>query len=66
MPDLSDPAALRPRGRKRALMLLALSAAIMTICMGLRQSLGLFLRPMTIDLGVTASSVSFVLALQNI
>jgi predicted MFS family arabinose efflux permease len=50
----------------RTLVLLALSAAILSLCMGLRQSLGLFMRPMTIDLGITASAFSFALALQNI
>jgi predicted MFS family arabinose efflux permease len=34
--------------------------------MGLRQSLGLFMRPMTLDLGISASSFGFIIALQNI
>jgi predicted MFS family arabinose efflux permease len=57
---------LAARWPARVLVLLALSAAIMSICMGLRQSLGLFMRPMTLDLGITASAFSFSLAIQNI
>src|SRR5574337_1750343 len=34
--------------------------------MGLRQSLGLFMRPMTLDLGVSAATFGFSIALQNI
>lgn len=46
--------------------LLIASATIMTLAMGLRQSLGLFLQPMTIDLGISASTFSFMVALQNL
>jgi predicted MFS family arabinose efflux permease len=34
--------------------------------MGLRQSLGLFMRPMTLDLGISAATFGFAIALQNI
>lgn len=34
--------------------------------MGLRQSLGLFMRPMTLDLGISAATFGFSIALQNI
>jgi predicted MFS family arabinose efflux permease len=34
--------------------------------MGLRQSLGLFMRPMTVDLGISAATFGFSIALQNI
>ncbi len=46
-------------------MLLLVSAAILTLCMGLRQGLGLFLRPVTADLGISVSAFSFALALQS-
>ncbi|HTO48451.1 MAG TPA: MFS transporter [Burkholderiales bacterium] len=46
--------------------LLLVSGLIISICMGLRQSLGLFMRPITLDLGVSAAAFSFSLALQNI
>jgi len=48
------------------LLLLVLSGAIISICMGLRQSLGLFMRPMAIDTGITAATFGFSIALQNI
>ena len=48
------------------ILLLVLSGVIISICMGLRQSLGLFMRPMTLDLGISAASFGFAIALQNI
>ena len=48
------------------LLLLVLSGAIIAICMGLRQSLGLFMRPMTVDLGISAATFGFAIAMQNI
>ena len=52
---------------KRSLLpLILLSGLIISICMGLRQSLGLFMRPMGAELGITAASFGFSIALQNI
>jgi MFS family permease len=48
------------------IVLLVLSGTIISICMGLRQSLGLFVRPMAIDAGVSAATFGFAIALQNI
>lgn len=48
------------------LVLLLLSGLIISLCMGLRQSLGLFMRPMTLDLGISAATFGFTIALQNI
>ena len=48
------------------ILLLVLSGLIISICMGLRQSLGLFMRPMTLELGISAASFGFAIALQNI
>jgi predicted MFS family arabinose efflux permease len=45
-------------------MLLWLCAAILSLCTGLRQSMGLFLPPMARELGVSASAFSFAVALQ--
>ena len=54
-------------GKSRSmLVLLVVSGLIISLCMGLRQSLGLFMRPITLDLGVSAAAFSFSLALQNI
>src|SRR5215510_5006933 len=52
---------------KRPLVLLIiLSGLIISLCMGLRQSLGLFMRPMGAELGITAAAFGFSIALQNI
>src|SRR5438105_7788356 len=48
------------------LLLILLSGLIISLCMGLRQSLGLFMRPMTLDLGISAATFGFTIALQNI
>jgi predicted MFS family arabinose efflux permease len=47
-------------------LLVALSGAIISLCMGMRQSLGLFMQPMNIDLGISAAAFGFSIALQNI
>lgn len=52
--------------RRALILLLVLSGAIISICMGMRQSLGLFMRPMGVDLGITAAAFGFSIALQNI
>jgi predicted MFS family arabinose efflux permease len=52
--------------RRTMLLLLMLSGLIISLCMGLRQSLGLFMRPLTLDLGISAATFGFSLALQNI
>ena len=52
--------------RRDMILLLVLSGTIISICMGLRQSLGLFMRPMTLDLGISAATFGFTIALQNI
>ena len=52
--------------RRAMLVLLVLSGLIISICMGLRQSLGLFMRPMTLELGISAATFGFAIAVQNI
>jgi len=52
--------------RRAMILLLILSGVIISICMGLRQSLGLFMRPMTVDAGISAATFGFSIALQNI
>src|SRR5205085_4920443 len=42
------------------------AALLLTLGMGLRQSLGLFLPPVTRDLGVTAAQFTLSIAIQNI
>ena|SRR5689334_1777726 len=55
-----------PADRRAMLVLLALSGVIIALCMGLRQSLGIFMRPMTVELGLSAATFGFAIALQNI
>ncbi len=52
--------------RNLMLALVVLSGIIISLGMGLRQTLGLFMRPMTVDLGVSVATFGFSLALQNI
>jgi predicted MFS family arabinose efflux permease len=60
-------AAMNPPAQRRALLvLLVFSGIIISICMGLRQSLGLFMRPMTVEFGISAATFGFSIALQNI
>ncbi|QPC92626.1 MFS transporter [Mesorhizobium sp. INR15] len=48
------------------LVTMIVAGAVLSLCMGLRQSLGLFLQPMRAELGVSASAFGFALALQNL
>lgn len=50
----------------RLWLLLGLSSLVLTLCMGMRQSLGLFQRPLANDLAISASAFGFAMALQNI
>jgi predicted MFS family arabinose efflux permease len=52
--------------RSAMVLLIVLSGVIISICMGLRQSLGLFMQPMGVDLGISAAAFGFSIALQNI
>jgi predicted MFS family arabinose efflux permease len=52
--------------QRAMLLLIVLSGLIISLCMGLRQSLGLFMRPMALDAGISAATFGFSIALQNI
>jgi predicted MFS family arabinose efflux permease len=52
--------------RRAMLLLIVLSGMIISICIGLRQTLGLYMRPMTLEVGVSAAAFGFSIALQNI
>jgi predicted MFS family arabinose efflux permease len=51
----------RPAG-----MVILCGALILSVCMGVRQSFGLFLPPMTLDLGIGREAFALALALQNL
>lgn len=55
-----------PASRRATLVLLVLSGTIISICIGLRQSLGLFMTPITVDFGISAATFGFTIALQNL
>lgn len=59
----STPRLALPRS---ALPVLLVASAVLSLCMGLRQSLGLFLRPMNADIGVSASTFGLAMAVQSL
>src|SRR5262245_58428051 len=62
---MSDAIASSSRLLSRTTILLLMSAVILTLSSGIRQSFGLFLPPLS-ALGVSASAFSFAVALQAI
>lgn len=52
--------------QRSLVLLIVLSGLIISLCMGMRQSLGLFMQPMNIELGISAAAFGFSIALQNI
>lgn len=48
------------------LMVVATAAAVLSVSMGLRQSLGLFLEPMARGAGISAAAFGFAMAIQNL
>src|SRR5262245_18602492 len=55
-----------PSRRAALLALIVLSGVIISICIGLRQSIGIFMRPMSLEIGVSAAAFGFSIALSNI
>ena len=51
---------------KKSWIVIACAAAIVTIAMGVRQSFGLFLPQMSVDLGIGRGSFGLALAIQNL
>ena len=49
----------------RWLFILFSASALVTISLGIRQSMGLFLGPISIDLGAGREMFSFAIAMQN-
>ena len=46
--------------------ILICASIMLTLSMGLRQSLGLFMQPMTRDIALTVSEFTFAIAIQNL
>lgn len=57
---------MRPVRLPRPIPILIGAAVTMSLAMGMRQCLGLFLPPITKDLGLTAADFTFAIAVQNI
>ncbi len=51
---------------RRAITVMVCGAAIVTIAMGVRQSFGIFLRPISMDLGIGREAFAFAVAVQNL
>lgn len=51
---------------RSAVPLIVSAGIVISLCMGIRQSLGLFLQPMGAELGVSATTFGFALAMQNL
>ena len=54
------------RGQVSVRLILVGAAVLLSLGMGIRQSLGLFLTPMTRDLGIAAADFTLAIAMQNI
>lgn len=52
--------------RAQSLSILTGAAVMLSLAMGMRQSLGLFMLPVTRDIGISAADFAFALAIQNI
>src|SRR5690349_6484649 len=57
----SNLRALRP-----ALAILIAASLLLSVSMGLRQSLGIFMQPLTHDIGITISNFTLAVAIQNL
>ena len=55
-----------PASSKNWLIILFSASALVTISLGIRQSMGLFLGPITVDLGSGRELFSFAIAIQNL
>ena len=51
---------------KLPVLILACGASVLALNMGVRQTFGLFLEPMTLDLGISRGNFSLAIAVQNI
>ncbi len=54
------------RSVRGAVPLIVSAGIVISLCMGIRQSLGLFLQPIGTELGVSATTFGFALAMQNL
>jgi predicted MFS family arabinose efflux permease len=62
----ADGTTRSPATRAQSITIIAAASLLMCLGMGMRQSFGLFMVPITGDLGLTVANFTFALALQNI
>ena len=65
MPDAASPASASGLSRRAWIMILT-GAVIVTLSMGVRQSFGLFLRPVGLDLEIDRQTFGLIIAAQNL
>jgi len=53
-------------GRREWIAIVAATAAMLSLSMGIRQSLGLFMQPVTADIALTVSGFTLAIAVQNL
>ncbi len=63
--EMTLPASAQPTRRQTYSVVIGASV-MLSVSMGVRQSLGLFMTPITHDLGITVSEFTFALAIQNL
>lgn len=63
---MSDPSPAAAALSRRAWIMIAAGATIVTLAMGVRQSFGLFLTPLSFDLGMSRQMFGLTLAVQNL
>lgn len=55
-----------PHLSRRVWIMIGAAAAIVTLSMGIRQAFGLFLAPLTMDMGIDRQTFGFIVAVQNL
>ena len=63
---MSQVAYARSQARSQTMPILIGASVMLSLAMGMRQSFGLFVGPLTRDIGVTAGEFTFAIAVQNI
>jgi predicted MFS family arabinose efflux permease len=57
---------MSPAAARLPLLIIFCGASVLALNMGIRQTFGLFLEPMTLDLGISRSNFSLAIAVQNL
>jgi predicted MFS family arabinose efflux permease len=63
---MKDPTGMATATTRLPLLILICSAAVLALNMGIRQTFGLFLEPVTLDLAMSRSNFALAIAVQNL